>query len=585
MITGPFIFKEVWAVDTEFHPANGKEGNLPVVVCMVAREIQSGRTIQLWQDDLYNLEAPPFSVDNDSLFVAFFAPAELLIFLTLGWQMPKNVLDLFVAFRMQTNGTKPPFGRGLIGALHYFGLGAISAEEKTEMRELILSGGPWSEQAKLEILNYCESDVVALGELLPAMSPYMDWPRVLYQCRYTKSVAAMEFNGIPIDKVSLQVALTHWKDIQIELIRRIDSEFGVYEGTSFKTERFAGFLNRNNISWPRLASGALDLQDDTFKSMCRSHPKLNPLRELRSELSKFRLASLTVGDDSRNRCMLSMFSSKTGRNQPSTSKFIFSLSAWARGFVKPQEGCSLVYVDWSQQEFGIAAALSKDEAMMAAYHSSDPYLSFAILAGAVPATATKQTHPLQREQFKQCLLGVQFGMGAQSLASRINGSEARAKELLAMHRKTFKKYWTWSEGVMNHALLEKKLWTVFGWQLRVEEASNARSLCNFPMQANGSEMLRLACTYLVENDIKVCAPIHDAILIEVRTVDLEATVAKAQDLMRQASEVILPGFPLKSDAKVVSYPNRYIDQRGIQMWDEVMDLLGLPGNKARDEDA
>ena len=98
-------------------------------------------------------------------------------------------------------------------------------------------------------------------------------------------------------------------------------------------------------------------------------------------------------------------------------------------------------------------------------------------------------------------------------------------------------------------------------------------------------MLRLACTYLVENDIKVCAPIHDAILIEMRTVDLEVTVAKAQDLMRQASEVILPGFPLKSDAKVISYPNRYIDQRGIQMWDEVMDLLGLPDNKARDEDA
>jgi hypothetical protein len=47
----------------------------------------------------------------------------------------------------------------------------------------------------------------------------------------------------------------------------------------------------------------------------------------------------------------------------------------------------------------------------------------------------------------------------------------------------------------------------------------------------------------------------------------------------------LPGFPLKSDAKVISYPNRYIDQRGIQMWDEVMDLLGLPDNKARDEDA
>ena len=585
MITGPFIFKEVWAVDTEFHPANGKEGNLPVVVCMVARELQSGRTIQLWQDDLMALEAPPFSVDDDSLFIAFYAPAELLIFLTLGWQLPKNVLDLFVAFRIQTNGIAPPFGRGLIGALHYFGLGALAAEEKTAMRELVLTGGPWSDQERLEILNYCESDVDALEKLLPAMSPYLDWPRVLYQCRYTKSVATMEFNGIPIDKTSLQVALAHWEDIQIELIRRIDSDFGVYEGTSFKSERFAAFLNRNNISWPRLPSGALDLQDDTFKSMSRAHPQLNSLRELRSELSKFRLASLTVGDDSRNRCMLSMFSSKTGRNQPSTSKFVFSLSAWARGFVKPPEGWSLVYIDWSQQEFGIAAALSNDEVMMAAYHSSDPYLSFAILAGAVPATATKQTHSVQREQFKQCLLGVQFGMGAQSLATRINDNEARAKELLAMHRKTFKKYWTWSEGVMNHALLDKNLWTVFGWQLRVEEASNARSLCNFPMQANGSEMLRLACNYLVEKGIKVCAPIHDAILIEVRTVDLEVTVAKAQELMRQASKVILPGFPLKSDAKVISYPNRYIDMRGIQMWNEVMELVGLPENKAQDEDA
>ena len=105
------------------------------------------------------------------------------------------------------------------------------------------------------------------------------------------------------------------------------------------------------------------------------------------------------------------------------------------------------------------------------------------------------------------------------------------------------------------------------------------------MQANGSEMLRLACNFLVNKGIKVCAPIHDAILIEVRTVDLEVTVAKAQELMRQASEVILPGFPLKSDAKVISYPNRYIDMRGIQMWNEVMELVGLPENKAQDEDA
>jgi hypothetical protein len=37
---------------------------------------------------------------------------------------------------------------------------------------------------------------------------------------------------------------------------------------------------------------------------------------------------------------------------------------------------------------------------------------------------------------------------------------------------------------------------------------------NFPMQANGAEMLRLACCLAIERGLAVCAPVHDAILIE-----------------------------------------------------------------------
>jgi DNA polymerase I len=51
----------------------------------------------------------------------------------------------------------------------------------------------------------------------------------------------------------------------------------------------------------------------------------------------------------------------------------------------------VAYIDWSQQEFGIAAALSGDIAMQAAYGSGDPYLDFAKQAGAVPRHATKTT--------------------------------------------------------------------------------------------------------------------------------------------------------------------------------------------------
>jgi hypothetical protein len=95
------------------------------------------------------------------------------------------------------------------------------------------------------------------------------------------------------------------------------------------------------------------------------HPAIAPLRELRVSLSQLRLNDLTIGSDGRNRCLLSAFKARTGRNQPSNSQFIFGPAVWLRGLIKPEPKFALAYVDFSQQEFGIAAALSGDAAMLA----------------------------------------------------------------------------------------------------------------------------------------------------------------------------------------------------------------------------
>ena len=110
-----------------------------------------------------------------------------------------------------------------------------------------------------------------------------------------------------------------------------------------------------------------------------------------------RLNDLAVGRDGFNRCLLSPFSARTSRNQPSSTKFIFGPAKWLRGLIQPQPGWGLAYVDWVQQEFGIAAALSNDQAMLAAYESGDSYLAFAKQAGGVPDDATKETHEPERE--------------------------------------------------------------------------------------------------------------------------------------------------------------------------------------------
>ena len=93
------------------------------------------------------------------------------------------------------------------------------------------------------------------------------------------------------------------------------------------------------------------------------------------------------------------------------------------------------------------------------------------------------------------------------------------------------------------------------------------------MQANGAEMLRVACILATDAGIRVCAPVHDAILIEAPLDELDATIAKTQELMAQASEIVLPRFRLRSDAEVVRYPDRYRDKRGATMWGTVCDIL------------
>jgi hypothetical protein len=680
---------------------------------------------------LVDLLNPPFSINPDSLIVAYYASAEFGCFCPLRWPMPVHVLDLFAEFRCLANGVGTGCGYSLLGALAHFGIDGIDAADKQEMRDLALRGEPYTAAEREALISYCETDVSALCKLLPTMLPQIDVPRALLRGRYMIAAARMEWSGVPIDVSTLSQLRDNWDRIKGRLTTEIDRQYGVFvphtinpdtrlgaaiyqaaaeigahplnlaaavddvydryvetrkpqlfaelaarkatglttkrielwedsgrdhstyagldvkarelaaelpelglglgydddngrdhaallwdrlrqpteslkpkwhddilaEAASmvagqadppadarlgFSAARFADWLIRNDLPWPRLASGQLDLSDDTFRQMAKAHPAVAPLRELRHTLGEMRLFDdLAVGGDGRNRCLLSAFRSITGRNQPSNAKFIFGPSCWLRSLIQPPPGRAIAYVDWSQQEFGIAAALSGDTAMQAAYTSGDPYLTFAKQAGAVPADATKESHKQEREQFKVCALAVQYGMGADSLAQSLDRPPCLARELLRLHRSTYPTFWRWSEAAVNRAMLNGSLWTAFGWTVHVGSRANPRSLANFPMQANGAEMLRLACCLATETGIQVCAPVHDALLIEADDELIEASVEIVQEKMATASRIVLGGFDLRSDAKIVRHPDRYSDPRGVEMWETVMRLLG--GGQERQE--
>jgi hypothetical protein len=567
-------FKEIWACDFEYRAMPGER---PWTVCMCAKELRSGRELRLWRDELLQLRHAPFDCGPHAVLIAYAAAAELSCFLALGWPLPTNVLDLFAEYRVATNGVKPACGDGLLGALAIRGLAHIDVGEKDAMRRLIMERTEWAPEEQRALLDYCMSDVAGLAALLSAMLP-IELSFALLRGRYGGAVARMEHVGIPIDVSLYQQVAGKWEELKHDLIEDVDAPFRVYENGHFRSAKFAAWQQARDIqNWPRTAvSGALALDDDTFLEQIALHPQfpeLQTLRELRATLGRMRLIGLEIGQDGRNRCSLMPFQAITGRNLPSSRKFIFGPARWLRGFIRPSEGYGLAYLDYAGEEIALAAGQSGDERLAEAHASGDPYIAFAIAAGLAPEGATKSSHPVIRDACKVLFLGTNYGMQAVTLAQKAGLTVAEAAELLRLHRETYRVFDRWRTDTVDRALFSGRMCTAFGWRRRGCESAAATELMNWPIQSAGADLMRIASIAATEAGIEVAAPIHDAFLIVAPLDRLNASVARMRTIMTKASRVVTGGLAIRTDAKVVRWPARYMDPRGEAMWGRIMGLL------------
>jgi DNA polymerase I-like protein with 3'-5' exonuclease and polymerase domains len=191
----------------------------------------------------------------------------------------------------------------------------------------------------------------------------------------------------------------------------------------------------------------------------------------------------------------------------------------------------------------------------------------------VPEDATKESHPVIREQFKACALGVIYGLGALGLAERAGVLPIVARRLLQLHLEIYHVFWSWSDRVVATANTHLRLHATFRWSARIGPDTKPNFALNYPMQANGAEMLRLACCLATESSIEVVAPVHDAMMICAPFDRLDVDVERARAAMAEASRIVLDGFELRTDVHVFWHPDRYADKRGTEMWRRAMTLL------------
>jgi DNA polymerase-1 len=593
-------YREVWAIDTEFNfrpsatytfPADPQpDGSIQHPVCLVARELYSGRVVTVFESE-FDLE-PPFSVGPENLFIAYNATAEWLTFLSLGWPPPERVFDCYIEYRRHICGTlydtKEEGNKGFLKALGHFRINTpVAADQKKAEQRFVLRGGPWSTSDRQRILAYCDTDVRPLFPLTerllyanccgtPLRSDPVGLAQAIHRGRCSMAAARMEHTAISVDNDLLDRVLGDWDTIKTAIIAELDT-FGLYPGGHFSNARFVECVTQLGILWPRTESGLPKLDKTTLRDMAIARPELAPIQQLRNQLAEMDLEKLQIGVDGRNRTGCRMFGAKTGRSTPSANRYLFGLAKWVRHFLKPPPGRAVTYLDYRNQEFHIAGVLSGDTELLAMLAASDPYMAFAIMAGLAPAGATKQTHPQIRAVCKVLLLGTNYGMGAETFALNANIPLVQALEIHGRLKHTFARYHQWSSEVMREARAGHWLHTEFGWR-QFMDLSDVLTIQNWKMQANGAEMTRLACCLATERGVRVCGSIHDAILIEAPIGEIDAAVATACTAMEEASREVLFGHTVPVDAKVVRWPERYIDPDGLPMWERVLRLAGITEN-------
>jgi hypothetical protein len=579
-------FRAVWDIDFEFrHDENYR----PVPVSLFAKEHRTGAEIAMWQGELSHATRLPFHDGNDTLVTAYMAVAELNCLDRLNWPPPRNLLCTYVETSAAINGLdivglteKRP---SLLEACELFGVPHVAKEYKAAMRDLILSKTEYTDEEQGQINLYNRGDVEENILLLKAIAPTIDVPAALFRGRYLKAVSAMELRGIPVDTDYLRELEANWQALRRYYIGR-DDTFGLYDGDgSFCEARLEELIEQRGWVWPRTVTGKPELRAKTFGKMVKRYSELKPLQRLRDQIAELRLGKFlnSIGVDGASHCPIMPFWTKSGRNQPQGRDVVYlpSLPSWVHGLIKPPEGWGIAQLDWVSQEPGIAAGLSGDPTLIDDYRSGDLHMRFAIRAGLAPEWATKRSHGPLRDAVKPISLGVNYGISKYGVAAQTGRSLLWAAQTLATYHHTYPTLIQWQQNVATQAVFDERIVSTLGWPLAVHAGTTQRTLLNYPEQAGGADMMRLAAIAAHEAGIRIIAPVHDAFWIAAPLAELNGAITEMSRIMVRASTVITGGLEIPvevSDSAVVRWPQclgdvRKPDAKGQAMWTDIKGLI------------
>ena len=220
-------------------------------------------------------------------------------------------------------------------------------------------------------------------------------------------------------------------------------------------------------------------------------------------------------------------------------------------------GRLLLIADYSQIELRVAAQISRDQRMLAAYQQGEDLhaLTASILTGKPVHQVTKE----ERQAAKPVNFGLIFGMGPRGLkesAELTYGVEMTLDQAGDFSRRFFAAYQgilQWHSWLKSHPEREGR--TLAGRRFYYSPAALLPEVANFPVQGTAADIVKLALGRLarrLDPETMIVAVIHDEILLECPREQAESAARILKETMEAAADQILPLVPASVEVKIAA---------------------------------
>ena len=452
----------------------------------------------------------------------------------------------------------------------------------TEISSLIGSGKKQITMARVPIddaASYAAMDAVAVMRLIPELESELkaNSAFILFneiEMPLIPVLADMEMTGIALDTDFL-------KKISVELsTRMIEIENGVYEqvGEPFNinsTQQLSHALfNRLKLSPPegtrRTDSGFYSTSAEVLESLRGQNPVVNLLLEYR-ELSKLKstyVDALPLQVNHRTGQIHTSYNqagSVTGRiasSDPNLQNIPIrtELGRKVRQAFVAANDLTLLSVDYSQVELRIAAHMSSDEAMLAAF-MADQDIHTATAAAILGTTMDKVTKE-QRRNAKAINFGLLYGMSAFGLTRSSDLTLAEAEDFVEAYFKQFPGVKNYLDNIRRIAAKQGYVETLLGRRRYfpglksggnpATRAREEREAINAPIQGTAADIMKLAMIQ-VDSALKsaglkgrMLLQVHDELVLECPQIELQETTRITRKMMENAYNLVIP---LKTEAR------------------------------------